>query len=77
MIMTRYFYDKEADVFYFSQGAPSAMDETVEAGSDVLLRINPRTKHVRGFTLLNAAHRSGTAKRATTLPFSILPLIQR
>jgi len=52
--MTQYFYDKDADVFYFSQGAPRASDETVESNDNVLLRINPRTKKVRGFTLLNA-----------------------
>ncbi len=60
-----YFYDKEADVFYFSQGAPRANDEVVEAGNDVLMRRDPKTKQVRGFTLLNASQQ---------LPFSLIPV---
>jgi len=64
-----YFYDKEADVFYFSSGNPRASDETVEAGNDVLLRVDSKTKHVRGFTLINASKRS-VKGRGTSLPFS-------
>ncbi len=71
MSMVKYFYDKEADTFYFSQGAPSMSDETIEAGDDVLLRINPRTKKVRGFTLLNASRR--TRKNSATVPFTLVP----
>ena len=72
--MVTYFYDKEADVFYFSQGKPSASDETIEAGNDVLIRISPRTKRVRGFTLLNASRRSAHPSRSVTLPFSLAPV---
>lgn len=67
-----YFYDKEADVFYFSQGKPSTKDETIEASNDVLVRVNPRTKKVRGFTLLNASRRTVHAKTPTSLPFSLV-----
>lgn len=69
--MVKYFYDKEADVFYFSEGAPRASDETVEAGGDVLMRVNPRTKRVRGFTILNASRRTQSAKMPALLPFSL------
>lgn len=69
-----YFYDKEADVFYFSQGALRASDETVEAGNDVLLRRDPKTKHIRGFTLLNASQQQMTKTRSRSpLPFSLTP----
>jgi len=68
----KYFYDKEADVFYFSQGAPSAADETVEAGDDVLLRVNARTRKIRGFTLSNASRRS-PSQQAVSLPFTPVP----
>ena len=68
--MLRYFYDKEADVFYFSQGAPRASDETIEAGNDVLIRVNPRTKKLRGFTLLNVSSRA-KRPRAASVPFSL------
>lgn len=70
--MIKYFYDKEADIFYFSEGAPRASDETIEAKDDVLLRVNPRTKLIRGFTLLNASHRMQTAKIPAPLPFSLV-----
>ena len=71
--MLNYFYDKEADVFYFSQGAPRASDETVEAGNDCLIRVNPRTKAVRGFTLLNASRR-GKRSNISSLPFTLATL---
>ena len=71
----RYFYDKEADVFYFSQGIPSPKDETVEAGDDVLLRVNSRTKQIRGFTLFNASRRSKKVERQVSLPFTLISTI--
>lgn len=72
-----YFYDKEADVFYFSSGAPRAHDETVEAGDDVLLRLDSKTKRVRGFTLLNASHRSSATGRGVSLPLTFARLVRR
>ena len=69
--MLKYFYDKEADVFYFSQGKPSASDETIEAGDDVLIR-KARSGKVRGFTLLNASRRSRQFKASVPLPFSLV-----
>lgn len=72
MSMIKYFYDKEADVFYFSDGAPRASDETVETKDNVLLRINPRTKRIRGFTLINASHRTQSARIPALLPFSLV-----
>ncbi len=69
--MIKYFYDKEADVFYFSDGVPRASDETVETRDNVLLRVNSRTKRIRGFTLINASHRTQSAKIPAPLPFSL------
>jgi uncharacterized protein YuzE len=69
--MIKYFYDKEADVFYFSEGTPRVSDETIEAGGDVLMRISPRTKRVRGFTIINASRRTQSAKMPVSLPFSL------
>jgi len=65
-----FFYDKEADTFYFSQGAPRAADDTIEAGDDVLLRVNSRTKRVTGFTLLNASRRR--KEKPASLPFTLI-----
>lgn len=70
--MIKYFYDKEADIFYFSNGAPRVSDETVEADRDVLFRISQRTKHIRGFTLINASQRAQSAKTPVPLPFSLV-----
>jgi len=70
--MLEYFYDKGADVFYFSQGKPNAKDETIEVGNDVLVRINPRTKRVRGFTLLNASRRAVRVNAPVPLPLSLV-----
>ena len=70
--MLEYFYDKEADVFYFSQGTPRAGDETIEAGNDIMIRVNPRTKKVRGFTLLNASKRTRRPRMMANLPFSLV-----
>ncbi len=71
MNMAKYFYDKDADVFYFSEGVPRASDETIESADNVLLRVNPRTKKIRGFTLLNASRRVQKIQRAVTLPFTL------
>lgn len=68
--MIKYFYDKEADVFYFSEGTPRASDETIEAGNDVLMRVSQRTKSVRGFTILNASRRTQSARVPALLPLS-------
>ena len=62
-----YYYDKKADVFYLSQGKPSAQDATKELADDVVIRINPRTKKIRGFTILNFASRL----RKKSLPLSL------
>ena len=71
-----YFYDKVADVFYFSSGTPRASDETIEAWNDVLLRLDPKTKHVRGFTLINASKRFAKS-RGVSLPFSFAQITSR
>lgn len=52
-----YFYDREADVFYLSQGRPKSKVKTVETPDDVILRINPRDGKITGFTILNFTRR--------------------
>ena len=53
-----YYYDKEADVAYLSQGKPSAKDITQETSDDVVLRVDPKTRKVRGFTIFNFGKRT-------------------
>ena len=63
-----YYFDQEADVLYFSQGKPSAKDQSEEAKNDTILRIDPATRKVRGFTILNFASRGGKKSAAIALP---------
>ena len=63
-----YYYDQEADVLYFSQGKPSAKDQSEEAPHDTIIRVNPRTHAVKGFTLLNFTRR---LRQGNTTPVSL------
>ena len=62
-----YLYDQEADVFYLSQGKPSARDRSVESGDDVLVRTDTKG-HVRGFTILNFSKRQSSKSMPIRLP---------
>jgi len=63
-----YYYDKEADVIYFSQGKPSAKDISAEAPNDVILRLDKKTRRVRGFTILNFTKRGQNKNASISLP---------
>ncbi len=67
-----YYYDKEADVFYLSQGKPSAKHISQETADDVVLRLDPKTKRVRGFTILNFNKRlKKSGAKAIVLPIEV------
>ena len=63
-----YYYDQEADVLYFSQGKPSPKDQSEEAKNDTILRLDSKTGKVRGFTILNFAHRLQRGMAPISLP---------
>ena len=63
-----YYYDKLADVFYLSQGKPSKNLISRESSDDVILRLDPKAKKVKGFTILNFSHRTTQANQAVALP---------
>lgn len=63
-----YHYDQEADVLYFSQGKPSAKDISEEAPDDVVIRLDRKTRKVKGFTILNFARRGRNRTDAISLP---------
>ena len=67
-----YFYDKDADVLYFSKGKPSERDVSQETRDDVVLRLNPKTKQVRGFTILNATKRLTSSLQPIALPVEMI-----
>jgi len=62
------YYDKEADVLYMSQGKPSADDETSETKEEVVVRTDPKTGEVKGFTILNFLKRADRKPSTITLP---------
>jgi uncharacterized protein YuzE len=64
----RYFFDKEADVLYFTQRKPSARDISCEIEEGIIVRVDPETKEVIGFTILNFLKRQ--IKSPIKLPLS-------
>lgn len=65
------YYDQEADVLYFSKGKPSADDISDEADDEVVIRRNPKTNEVTGFTILNFSRRNQKAPRNILLPIEV------
>ncbi|MDO8569963.1 MAG: hypothetical protein Q7R97_00060 [Candidatus Daviesbacteria bacterium] len=65
------FYDKEADVLYFSKGTPSASDISDETENEMVIRKNPHTKEVTGFTVLNFSKRSKETDKNIKLPIEV------
>lgn len=65
------FYDREADVLYFSKGIPSKDDIADEAEDEVVVRKNPKTKEITGFTILNFSKKTKQAKNNIRLPLEI------
>lgn len=64
------FYDTEADVLYFSKGKPSSQDISDEAEDEIVVRRNPKTKEITGFTVLNFSKKSKKVSRVK-LPLEI------
>ena len=61
------FYDREADVLYVTRGKPEYTDY-VEHSDDVILRLEPETKQLVGFTIidfLQALRQTGIGHRTT------------
>jgi uncharacterized protein YuzE len=52
-----FYYDREADVLYFSKGNPYPEQESQEIGDDMVVRLNPKTREVEGITILNFSRR--------------------
>lgn len=62
------YYDKEADVLYFSKGVPSSSDISDETDSEMVIRSNPKTHEVTGFTILNFSKKSRQTDKSIRLP---------
>ncbi len=60
-------YDKEADVLYVSLGHPKFTDY-VELNDDFILRLDPETSEVVGFTIIDFAAHFAKEKPTLTVP---------
>ena len=65
------YYDKEANVLYFSKGVPSASDVSDEAKDEMVIRKNPQTQEITGFTILNFSKRSKKTTKSIKLPVEV------
>ncbi len=65
----QYFFDKDADVLYVSKGDPKADVESEEVGDGIIARLDPVTREIVGFTILNFLKRTEQGLPAIVLPF--------
>jgi uncharacterized protein YuzE len=65
----QYFFDREADVLYVSRGVPRSDVESEEVGDGVIARLDPVTREIVGFTILNFLKRTEEGLPAIVLPF--------
>lgn len=63
-----YYFDREADVLYFSKGKPSFNSISQEIGDDIVVRIDPRSREVKGFTILNFLKRLKKGLTSISIP---------
>ncbi len=64
------FYDREADVLYVTRGKPEYTDY-VEHSDDVILRLEPETKQLVGFTIIDFSQHFAKQEPDIALPFGI------
>ncbi len=65
----RFFFDKKGDVLDMGIGKPKgAISE--EIGNDIVVRIDPKTKEILGFTILNFEKRFEHVDKSETLPIT-------
>lgn len=65
------YYDKKADVLYFSKGEPSKSDLSDELEDEVIIRKNSKTNEVTGFTILNFSKKSKKVRQSIKLPIEV------
>jgi uncharacterized protein YuzE len=68
MSALQYFFDKEADILYVSQGEPRPDADSQEVAEGVIARFDPATREVIGFTILNFLKRSEQGVPTVVLP---------
>ena len=63
-------YDQEADVLYVTCGKPEHTDY-VEHSDNVILRLDPETERVVGFTTIDCSQHFTKQESDITLPFGV------
>ena len=64
------FYDQEADVLYVTRGKPAYTDY-VEHSDDVVLRVDPETQQLVGFTIIDFSQHFAKDETDIMLPFGV------
>ena len=66
-----FWFDKEGDVLDISIGKPKAAISK-EIGDDIILRVDPETREVIGFTILNFEKRFEGSKKPEQISLPII-----
>ncbi len=66
-----FWFDKEGDILDISIGKPKAAISK-EIGGDVMLRVDPKTNEVVGFTILNFEKRFTGSKKPEEISLPII-----
>jgi len=61
------FYDRKGDILYISIGSPREAISR-ETGNDILIRIDPITEEIVGFTILNFTERFSNIQEENAVP---------
>ncbi len=61
-----FLYDREADVLYVSKGHPEYTD--YQELDNLILRLNPRTREIVGFTIIDFEGRFAQHQAPVTIP---------
>ncbi len=67
----KFFFDKKGDVLDIAIGKPRKAISK-EIGNDVVVRIDPKTKEILGFTILNFEKRFEHRDKSETLPITAI-----
>lgn len=65
-----FLYDREADVLYVSKGHPEYTDY-LELDDDFILRLDPKTKEIVGFTVIDFAGRFAQKEKPLSVPLKV------
>ncbi len=65
----KFFFDKKGDILDIAVGKPKEAISR-EIGNDIVVRVDPKTKEIVGFTILNFQKRFEHKEKGETLPIT-------